>query len=181
MSILPAFYDADALEQVAINLFYGWGYNFYRAENQLRVDDQIVRARVTALLGAARECVAAAESAWRRENLPPPSREAPRPDPKAVAGAQSLERLGDSIGALMGQVAAQPVPEGDRMTQRTRSEGGTLARLIACDKPLVGQAETLRALLDAQPGTWMIENAADLGRALEAMAKALRERQALLA
>lgn len=181
MSILPAFFEADALEQVAINLFYGWGYNFYRAENQLRADDQIVRARVTALLGAARECVVAAESTFRRERLPPPSRAAPRPDPQAVAGAQMLERVGGAIGALIGQVVAQPVPEGDRMTQRRRSEGDTLERLIACDKPLVGQAETLRALLDAQPAAWMIENAADLTVALDLIGKTLRERQAVLA
>ena len=32
-----AFYNVDALEKVAINLFYGWGYNFYRQENQMRV------------------------------------------------------------------------------------------------------------------------------------------------
>ena len=181
MSILPAFYDADALERVAINLFYGWGYNFYRAENQLRADDQIVRARVTALLGAARECVAAAESAWRREHLPPPSRAAPRPDPQALAGAQALERLGGAIGAVRGQVAAQPVPENDRMTQRHRGEADTLARLIACDKPLAGQAETLRAMLDAQPAAWMIDNVADLMAALELMARTLRERQSVLA
>ena len=40
-----SFYDAGTLRQIATNLFHGWGYNFYRAENQLRADDQLVRAR----------------------------------------------------------------------------------------------------------------------------------------
>jgi hypothetical protein len=39
------FYDVDELEKTAVNLFYGWGYNFYRLENQLRADDLTVRAK----------------------------------------------------------------------------------------------------------------------------------------
>ena len=74
-----AFYDAGPLEQVAINLFYGWGYNFYRKENQLRADDQLVRNKVGTLLSSARKSVETAEQAYRRDFLPPPSREKPRP------------------------------------------------------------------------------------------------------
>src|SRR5208337_4045629 len=100
--IMPGsgFYDAGPLAQVAINLFYGWGYNFYRAENQLRADDQLVRAKVGWLLGRARAGVDGAESAWRHEFLPPPSRAKPYPDASAVAGAQSIEKLAHAIGAL---------------------------------------------------------------------------------
>jgi len=47
------FYDAGALRQVATNLFCGWGYNFYRLENQLRADDQLVRSKAAGLLGTA--------------------------------------------------------------------------------------------------------------------------------
>ena len=71
-----AFYDAGELKQVAINLFHGWGYNFYRSENQLRADDLMIRAKVGWLLGLARASVERAESAYRREFLPPPSRKA---------------------------------------------------------------------------------------------------------
>ena len=180
MTVLPGFYEADRLEQVAITLFHGWGYNFYRVENQLRADDQLVRARVTGLLGAARECVAAAERTWRREQLPAPTRAAPRPAPEALAGAQALERLGREIGALMARITAQPVPENDRMTQRYRTERETLARLVAFDMPLVGQAELLRATLDGQPGAWMIANQAGLEQGLAAMTETLRQRQAVL-
>jgi len=48
------FYDVDELEKIAVNLFYGWGYNFYRLENQLRADDLTVRAKVGWLLGLSR-------------------------------------------------------------------------------------------------------------------------------
>ena len=174
------FYDADKLEQIAINLFYGWGYNFYRAENQLRADDLMVRSKVGWLLGIARASVEAAESAYRREYLPPPSRAKPYPDPAAVLNAQALERLSHAIGALEGQIRAQPVPENDRVMQRYRQEAATLQRLLDCDAKLVGQADLLRSLLDQKAGAWMIENAASVLDGVEAISATLRERQATL-
>jgi hypothetical protein len=65
-----SFYEAEALEKIAINLFYGWGYNFYRKENQLRADDQLIRSKVGLLLGWARKSVETAERDYRREFLP---------------------------------------------------------------------------------------------------------------
>ncbi|HKR27390.1 MAG TPA: hypothetical protein VJS11_08040, partial [Acidobacteriaceae bacterium] len=61
------FYDASLLRQLATNLFYGCGYNFYRVENQLRADDQFVRSKAASLLGEAMSSVCAAESAYRRD------------------------------------------------------------------------------------------------------------------
>ena len=142
-----AFYDACADEKLVITLFNGWGYNFYRAENQLRADDLMVRAQVSEMLGAARAGVEAAEAAFRREHLPPPSRERPRPDPAAVLRAHALEVLGGRIGALEGQIRALPVPETDRMTQRLRDERATLEALLQADRAMVAGAARLRGLL----------------------------------
>jgi hypothetical protein len=174
------FYDLDQLEQIAVNLFHGWGYNFYRLENQLRADDLAIRAKVGWLLGLARAGVDSAESAYRRKFLPAPTREKPRPDAAAVEGAQTLERLSGEIGALEGQIRAQPVPENDRMTQRYRQEAATLQRLIVCDIALAGRAEMLRAMLDGKDGKWMIEQAADITTGRNSIAAALRDRQAVL-
>ena len=74
---MSSFYEVGPLRQAAINLFYGWGYNFYRVENQLRADDQLVRARACAYLNQARAVMEAAELAYRREHLPPPTRANP--------------------------------------------------------------------------------------------------------
>jgi len=175
-----AFYDADPLEQLAINLFHGWGYNFYRLENQLRADDILIRTKVGVLLASARKSVEGAERDFRREFLPPPSREKPRPDATAVAGAQAIERLSRAIGALAGQVTAQSVPENDRMTQRYRQEAETLQRLIASDHKLVGQAELLRSMLDQKNGAWLVENIAALQEGIAAIGETLRTRQMLL-
>jgi len=177
---MPDFYDLDALSKVAVNLFYGWGYNFYRVENQLRADDLLVRAKIGWLLGRAQGSVTAAESAYRREFLPPPSRAKPRPDPEAVAGAQAIERIGQAITAMEGQVRAQPVPENDRMTQLYRREAETLARLFVTDQKLTGQAELLREMLDGKDGRWIIGNVTVIGEGLKAMSETLAERQALL-
>jgi len=175
-----SFYDVGPLEKVAINLFYGWGYNFYRKENQLRADDQLIRSKVGMLLGSAHKSVETAERDYRRDFLPPPSREKPRPDASAVAGAQTIERFSRAIGALQGQITAQPVPENDRMTQRYRQEAETLQGLMASDQKLVGQAELLRSMLDQKDGPWIIENIASLQEGISAISETLRTRQLLV-
>ena len=180
MTFGSAFYDVGELEQIAINLFYGWGYNFYRLENQLRADDQLIRSKVGMLLGSARKSVETAERDYRRDFLPPPSREKPRHDPAAVAGAQAIERLSRSIDALQGQITAQPAPENDRMTERYRQEADVLQRLIASDQKLVGQAELLRSMLDLKNGASMLEDMAALKEGINAIDETLRTRQLLL-
>ena len=174
------FYDAGPLRQAATNLFYGWGYNFYRVENQLRADDQLVRSKAAWLLGIAMEYVNAAENEYRREFLPAPSREKPFPEAAAVAGSQRLERLARGIGALEASIQQQPVPENDRMTQRYRQEAPTLGNLIHCDEQLVGQCALLRSMVDKRDGTWILENMAALEGGLEAIRATLRDREAVL-
>jgi hypothetical protein len=177
---MPSFYDLNALEKVAVNLFYGWGYNFYRRENQLRADDQLVRAKVGELLGRARKSVETAERDYRREFLPPPSRAKPQHEPAHVAGAQTLERLSKSIGALIALINNQPVPENDRMSQRYRQEAATLEAMIASDQTLTGQAELLRTLLDGKKGLAILEEESDLQEGIAAINETLRKRQLLL-
>jgi hypothetical protein len=174
------FYDSDALTETAINLFHGWGYNFYRLENQLRSDDQLIRAKGVWLLNTATASVEAAESAYRREKLPAPSRAHPFPDATAVAGAQSIERLRAGLCALAGMLQAAPVPENDRMTQRFRHEAETLATLITHDQVLIGQCELLRTMVDGQDGGWLIEHTPQLEQGLKAVRGTLGLRQSVL-
>jgi hypothetical protein len=174
------FYDAGPLRQVATNLFYGWGYNFYRVENQWRADDQLVRNQAAGLLGIAMASVSEAETEYRREFLPPPSRQKPFPDPAAVAAAQHLERLARGIGTLEALIQQQPVPENDRMTQRYRQEAPTLQTLIHYDEQLVGQCDLLRSLVNRQDGASILKNLPDLEGGLEAIRATLQKREAVL-
>jgi len=186
MQIIPqgtqedGFYDAGALKQIAINLFYGWGYNFYRVENQLRADDQLVRAKAASLLGYAMAAVTEAESAYRREFLPPPTRAKPFPDAAAVASAQKLERLAGAICALEASFHHQPVPENDRMTQRYRQEAPTLQKLIEQDERLVGQCELLRSMVSGQPAASILGKISQLESGLDAIRNTLQRREAVL-
>jgi hypothetical protein len=174
------FYDADTLEQIAINLFYGWGYNFYRAENMLRADDQTVRTKAAWLLGTAAANVSKAEADYRREFLPAPSRAKPFPDPDAVAAAQKLERLVREICALESYIQQLPAPENDRMTQRYHLEAPTLKALIDHDLQLVGQCETLRLMLHEQSCAAIVKMADELETGLNAIRETLRQREVVL-
>lgn len=174
------FYDAGPLRQVAINLFHGWGYNFYRKENQLRADDLLVRSKAAWLLGRARTGVETAESSYRRTDLPPPTREHPFPSAQAVAGAQSLERLAQAIGTLKGRIEALPAPENDRMSQRYRSEAATLETLMSHDEQLIGQAELLRSLVEEADARTLLAALPELERGLAAIQATLHDREAVL-
>lgn len=177
---MPGFYDAGALEQIAINLFHGWGYNFYRAENQLRADDQLVRSKAAWLLGLAAASLVTAENEYRREFLPPPSRAKPFPDEAAITTAQRLERMGRDICALEASLQQQPVPANDRMTQRYRLEVPTLQTLINYDQLLIGQCELLRSLAADHPPAAIIEKLPEMETGLSAIRSTLQSRQALL-
>jgi hypothetical protein len=174
------FYDDGPLRHVAINLFNGWGYNFYRKENQLRADDQLVRAKAAWLLGLAAASLDAAESDYRRANIPPPSRAHPYPDAAAVAGAQAIERVSRAVAALVGRIHAQPVPENDRMTERYRREAATLATLADRDARLVGQCDLLRATSDGTSAATILAAVPVLQAGVAAIEATLRERGALL-
>jgi hypothetical protein len=174
------FYDAGLLRQIATNLFYGWGYNFYRAENQLRADDQLVRSKAASLLGEAMSSVCAAESAYRCEFLPPPSRAKPFPDAAAVADAQRLEKLAREIGAVEALLQQQPVPANDRMTQRYRDEAPTLQKLLEYDERLVGQCELMRTTVNGQDAATILKRLPDLEAGFAALRATLHDRESVL-
>jgi hypothetical protein len=174
------FYAADELSQIAINLFYGWGYNFYKVENQLRADDQMVRSKASWLLGEAASSLCTSESDYRREFLPPPSRAKPFPDAAAVAAAQKLEKLHREIVALEQFLHQLPAPENDRMTQRYRLEAPTLANLIHFDSLLVGQCELMRKSVTGTDVQVILKMLPDLEAGVAAIRATLHDRQAIL-
>lgn len=171
------FYDVGTLGQLGINLFHGYGYNFYRDENQLRADDQKVRALTCELIARAQKSVSAAEGAFRRERIPAPTRDNPFPPPEIMADAKRLEALCHAIGGVEGQVRHAPVPENDRMTQRYREEGATLRALVDKDTLLVGLAETLRVMVADKKPDEILTILSDLEKGVAAITQTLAERR----
>lgn len=135
---------AGPVKAMVSNLFYGWGYNFYRKENRLRADDLLVRGKVSDLLGEARSHLARLEADFRRERLPAPTREQPFPDRTAVQTADALQRVQKDIEAIEVKVRNASVPEMDRVHQPHRNERDTLEKLAAVDEELVACALVLR-------------------------------------
>ena len=149
--LVPGFYDAGPLQQIAINLFYGWGYNFYRVENQLRADDQLIRSKAAWLLGLAAASLSVAENAYRREFLP---RTLPRTSfsrRRRCRHRPGLERMGRDICALEASLHQLPAPENDRMTQRYRQEAQTLQTLINYDQSSSASATSCAPWLRTSP------------------------------
>lgn len=140
--------DAGLAKQVVANLFYGWGYNFYRQENQWRADDLLIRSKLSELLGQCRAHLAALEAAFRREHLPPPTREKPFPDSAAVASVQVLQRAQHEIESVETAIRTAAVPEMDRIHQRHRNEAETLQQLAKVDGDMVLAVVKLRDAID---------------------------------
>ncbi len=170
------FYDVGALGQVAINLFHGYGYNFYRLENQLRSDDQKVRALVSQLLARAQKAVSDAEGTFRRERIPAPTRADPFPPAEILADARRLEAMVTAIGGVEGQVRHAPVPGNDRMTQLYRDERETLVALVETDQLLIGQAETLRGIVEGKGPDEILANRPDIEAGIAAISQTLAGR-----
>jgi hypothetical protein len=174
-----SFYDEGAVRQAAITAFYGWGYDFYRRENQLRQDDQTVRANASGLLSEVRGAISEAETAERRK-LTPPTREHPLPNPTIMEAAQALERLAAEVGRIEGIIRSMPVLGNDRMTQRYRTERSTLERLVELDQDMIGHALCLRDVINGAGGE--ISSTTPTVRAhLAALTSCIQARQDFLA
>ena len=177
---MPAFYLAHEFEQIAINLFYGWGYNFYRVENQLRTDDLLVRSKVGELLADARIDVVNTGIKYRHEHLPPPTRENPFPNADAVRIAKAIDEAAAGLTAVAAQIRSAPAPENDRMWQRHRNEANTLFQLGEVDKEMVIIAAALRSKTQSSGSPWIIENLSEIHSATDALRAILRKRADLL-
>jgi hypothetical protein len=164
--------------QVALNLFRGYGYTFYRAENDLRADDQRIRRMVSELLQQARKGLSEAEGRYRREVIAP-SRANPFPPAEMVANARRLEALAQGVSALDAQVAHLPVPTNDFMTalsQRGRDAGPAGEK----DVELVADAHALAEAVPGDDPLAVLDAASAITTAIARVKDRLAERQALL-
>jgi hypothetical protein len=134
-----------------VMLINGYGYNWYRLDNQMRADDLLVRSRVSEHLAGAVARLRDLEGRYRRKFLPPPTREHPDPDPVHLAAARQFRAIEDRIGDIDTRVRGAAVPPNDRIWQRHRDELDTLAKLGNCDVLMLGGAKQLADLVAMLP------------------------------
>jgi hypothetical protein len=133
----------DRVYQIGVMLINGYGYNWYRLDNQMRADDLIVRSRASDNLAGAVAHLRDLEGRYRRKFLPPPTREHPDPDLLHLAAVRQFRAIEDRIGEVDTRVRGAVVPTNDKIWQRHRDEVDTLAQLGSCDVLLVGASKEL--------------------------------------
>jgi hypothetical protein len=143
--------EDDPLYRIGVMLINGYGYNWYRLDNQMRADYLLVRSRVSEHLAGAVARLRDLEGRYRRKFLPPPTREHPDPDPVHLAAARQFRAIEDRIGDIDTRVRGAAVPPNDRIWQRHRDELDTLAKLGNCDVLMLGGAKQLADLVAMLP------------------------------
>jgi hypothetical protein len=173
----------DPVYRTWVMLLNGYGYNWYKLDNQLRADDLLIRARASEHLGVAVSRLRRMEAAYRRKYLPPPSRAHPDPDAERLAAARRMRATTDRILDIDTRLRGAAVPPDDKIWQRHRDELDSLWRLSECDVVLVGAAKELAGIIGELPldATVDAEAEARIDRQLGYLAAALNQRGDLLA
>src|SRR3974377_259237 len=135
--------EDSRLHRIGVMLLNGYGYNWYRLDNQMRADDLLVRSRASEHLESAAAQLRDLERRYRRKYLPPPTREHPDPDPQHLAAARQFRAVADRILEIDTRLRGAAVPSDDKIWLRQRSELETLQRLGKCDVVLVAGAKEL--------------------------------------
>jgi hypothetical protein len=180
MKLFPEYYETGKLGQIAILLWSGWGYNMFKVENQLRADSLLIRSKGSEILGRAAASLKDAESAYRKAKLPPLTRQSPRHDPDALAGARTIEGLVTEVGRIEGLLRSAPAPETDRIMQRYRRERNLLERLGQSDIATIGKAEVFRRVIQGKDGQWLLDNESEVRAGLASLTESIAERSGLL-
>ena len=175
--------EDSRLHRIGVMLLNGYGYNWYRLDNQMRADDLLVRSRASEHLESAAARLHDLEGRYRRKYLPPPTRAHPDPDPQHLATAQQFRAVADRILEIDTKLRGAAVPPDDRIWLRQRGELETLQRLGRCDVALVGDAKGLVGVvanLDAEVG---IDSAIEqqIDQHLGRLAETLTRRDEILA
>jgi hypothetical protein len=165
------------LYRIGVMLLNGYGYNWYRLDNQMRADDLLVRSRASEHLESAAARLRDLEGRYRRKYLPPPTREHPDPDP------QHVRAVADRILEIDTRLRGAAVPLDDKIWMRQRGELETLQRLGKCDVLLVADAKELASLVAELPADARIDPAIEqqIDQHLGRLAEALTWRDEILA
>ncbi len=161
-------------------LLNGWGYNWYRRDNQVRADDLLIRGRACDSLHRAAASLRDLEARHGGAYLPPPRRGAPDPDPARMTELRAIRVARAAIEAAETRVRSSAAPTDDRIWQRHRDNAATLALLVEADTALIRSASALETAASATPAPPARLDLDGVTAALARLLVVLRERQRLL-
>jgi len=118
----------------------------YSEKGRLRSDDQLIRQRVNRGLTEATAKIRELVSGWRRDRVPPSTREQPFPPAEVMEPIRRAERLIRTIDDAASLVKGLPVLNQDKVWDRVRRIG--LEDLLQFDWTLVGESDELARELD---------------------------------
>jgi len=136
MSTFPD--EHSPLYKTWVMLLNGYGYNWYRKDNQLRADDLLVRERAGHFILEAAKKLQEQEAAFAQKHLPPPTRENPFPPDDKLATHALIRQTRQDLLALEARIRGLSAPPTDRIWQRHRTEVDVLENLGRRDVQLVG-------------------------------------------
>ena len=110
--------EDSRLYRIGVMLLNGYGYNWYRWDNQMRADDLLVRSRASEHLESAAARLRDLEGRYRRKYLTPPTREHPDPDPQHLAATRQFRALADRILEIDTRLRGAAVPPDDKIWLR---------------------------------------------------------------
>ena len=175
--------EDSRLHRIGVMLLNGYGYNWYRLDNQMRADDLLVRSRASEHLASAAARLHDLGGRYRRKYLPPPTRAHPDPDPQHLATAQQFRAVADRILEIDTRLRGAAVPPDDKIWLRQRGELETLQRLGWCDVVLVADAKGLVGVVADLPAEVGIDSAIEqqIDQHLGRLAETLTRRDEILA
>ena len=163
--------EGSPLYETWVMLLHGYGYNFYRKDNQARADDLLVRQSAGHFIGEAAKKLQLVESEYQRRHLPQATREHPFPPPEPLATHRAIRELRQQVLGLEAELRGMPAPPDDKTWMRHRNQLDTLKKLLVHDVQFVGAAK----LLDEQAALVRADSAK-----MEAPLQGVREHLELL-
>jgi hypothetical protein len=120
--------------------------DLYTEKGRLRSDDQLIRQRVNRGLTDATARIRELIARWRKDRVPPSTREQPFPPADVMEPIRRAERLIRTIDEAATVVKGLPVLNHDKVWDRVRRIG--IEDLLQFDWTLVGESDVLASDLD---------------------------------
>jgi hypothetical protein len=157
--------QAGPARRLLSNLFYGWGYNFYRREDELDADDLLIRGKLSQLLHDSHAHLASLHAAFVRQHRAA-GRIGLHGNPGAADIERTLERAQRELQAMEMVVLTAAAPEAGCIRRQDRGEGGAVAKLVALD------GEALLALVTLRDAIARFDNGAAAAAGIDCLLRA---------